>query len=553
MKNISPIFTKAWKNLERNYQSFKDVHMKEMFLRNKNRFQEFSINFDDKIFFDYSKNRIDQKIIENLIDLAKETHLEDAIKSMFCGKKINVTEGRSVSHMHLRGNILDENQNNFLQNIREKVNISLKKMKSFSEDVIQGIWRGYTGKKITDVVNIGIGGSNLGPKIMIQSLKPYRNHLRFHFLSNIDVEHFNDLLKKIHLETTLFLISSKTFRTQETLTNAYSIKKFFLKKAKNEKHMNNHFIAISMNIHEAKKFGVKSENIFKIWDWVGGRYSLWSAIGIPIVLSIGFSNFKQILAGANSMDRHFYESDFKKNIPVIMALIEIWYNNFFKFETTAVLPYNYCLRNIPNYLQQLGMESNGKNIDRNHQTISYQSNPIIWGGSGIDGQHAFYQLFHQGTKIIPCDFIGSVCVHDSDNEKSFTRDHHNRLMSNFFAQSEILAFGNIKKEQNICKKSNDILYIHKFLFGNKPSNSILIRKITPYVMGSLIAMYEHKTFSQGVILNIFSFDQWGVEFGKKSANYIFSEINDPLKKKVQYHDSSTNGLINLYKKWKIRY
>ncbi|ARC53160.1 glucose-6-phosphate isomerase [Candidatus Riesia pediculischaeffi] len=551
MKDINPVKTKSWKKLEQDYEIIKNIHMKEMFLNEKDRFKDFSVNFNDEILIDYSKNRINRRVFKNLIGLAKETCLKDAINSMFNGEKINVTENREVSHTYLRGNIsnIDYAKNIFLRRIRKEIDESLSNMENFSENIINGLWKGYTGKRITDIVNVGIGGSNLGPKMMVHALESYRNHLRIHFLSSIDQENFNNLLKIIHPETTLFLISSKTFRTQETLMNAYALKKWFLKKTNNQGNIENHFIAITMNVGEAKIFGLNSRNIFKIWSWVGGRYSVWSAIGLSVVLSIGFSNFKKILIGANSMDHHFYNNDFERNIPIIMALIEIWYSNFFKFETVAILPYNYCLRTLPSYLQQLGMESNGKNVDRNHQKISYKSSPIVWGSSGIDGQHAFYQLLHQGTNVVPCDFIGSVRGFERDLLNNVAKNHHDNLMSNFFAQSEILAFGNIKREK-INEQLTSSVHTHKFLFGNRPSNSILIKKITPYTMGALVSMYEHKVFSQGVILNIFSFDQWGVESGKKLANHIFSEIVSPSNKQIKFHDHSTNGLINLYKNWK---
>lgn len=547
MKNINPVKTTAWKELKNHFKKIKNIHISDLFLKDKKRFKKFSIYFNNEILVDFSKNLITNKTILKLLDLAKEIDLPNAIKAMFRGDKINQTENRSVLHIALRNKI----DNPIIvdgQNIMLDIDLVLKKMKYFSELVINGDWTGCTGKPITDVVNIGIGGSDLGPRMVTESLRPYKNHLNIHYVSNIDGTDICEVLKKVSYDTTLFLIVSKTFTTQETMTNAYSVRNWFLKQTNNTKDISKHFIAISMNVKEVINFGIDIENIFKFWDWVGGRYSLWSAVGLSIVLSIGFENFSKLLNGAYNMDRHFSQVPLNKNIPVLLALIGIWYNNFFCSETEAIFPYDQYMYLFSVYFQQGNMESNGKNIDRNGKFITYQTGPIVWGEPGTNGQHAFYQLMHQGTKLIPCDFIAPINSHNK------LHDHHEKLLSNFFAQTKTLAFGNkinniqedsINHSDGKTKIVDDCLY--KTLKGNVPTNSILLRKITPYNLGVLIAMYEHKIFTQGVIFNIFSFDQWGVELGKKTAHQILTDLKKN-KKNLNY-DSSTNGLINFYHLW----
>ena len=547
MKNINPVKTIAWKKLKNHFKKIKDIHISDLFLKDDQRFKNFSIYFNNEILVDFSKNLITDETILRLLDLVKEIDLPNAIQAMFRGDKINKTENRAVLHTALRNKInspiiVDG------RNIMLDIDLVLKKMKYFSELVINGNWTGCTGKAITDVVNIGIGGSDLGPRMVTESLRPYKNHLNIHYVSNIDGTDVSEVLKKISYETTLFLIVSKTFTTQETMTNAYSVRNWFLKHTSNIKDISKHFIAISMNIKKVIHFGIDIENIFKFWDWVGGRYSLWSAVGLSIVLSIGFENFSKMLNGAHHMDRHFSQIPLNKNIPVLLALIGIWYNNFFCAETEAIFPYDQYMHLFSVYFQQGNMESNGKNIDRNGKSITYQTGPIIWGEPGTNGQHAFYQLMHQGTKFIPCDFIAPIISHNQ------LYDHHEKLLSNFFAQTKTLAFGNKVKDfqENHLNDSNREKKIadncsYKILRGNIPTNSILLRKITPYNLGVLIAMYEHKIFTQGVIFNIFSFDQWGVEFGKKTAHQILIDLKK--NKKTENYDGSTNGLINFYNLW----
>lgn len=547
MKNINPTKTFFWKKLKDHFKKIKNIKISDFFLQENNRFEKFSICFLDQILVDYSKNRINSETIKKLINLTKEIDLKNAIKDMFNGEKINFTENSPVLHTALRNksnkSIIVDNKD-----IMPEIKKSLKKIKKFSENIINGKWKGYSGDKITDIVNIGIGGSDLGPSMVTKSLKAYKNHLNMHFVSNIDGTHISETLKKINRETTLFIISSKTFTTQETLTNARTAYQWFLLN-NSIKNLKYHFIAITANTKKAKIFGINKKNIFKIWNWVGGRYSLWSSIGLPISLSLGFDNFSNLLNGAYEMDKHFSNAPEEKNIPIILALISIWYSNFFYAETEAVLVYDQYMYRFAAYLQQSNMESNGKCIDRNGKKIKYQTGPIIWGEPGTNGQHAFYQLLHQGTKLIPCDFIIPVQTHN------LVGNHHLKLMSNFFAQTESLAFGKprkllekelieIEKNINLMKK----IIPYKVFEGNRPSNSILIKKINPFNLGALIALYEHKIFAQGIILNIFSFDQWGVELGKTLA----SKIEKELKKNVSFinsHDSSTNGLINCYKSW----
>lgn len=549
MKNINPTQTKSWKSLKQHFLKMKKIKIADLFKQDKNRFSYFSQKFSNEILVDYSKNIITKETIIQLISLAKECDLSGAIYDMFHGVKINRSENRAVLHIALRNKkntpILVNGHN-----IMPQINTTLSKMKKFCHNIIQGNWTGYTQKKITDIVNIGIGGSNLGPYMVTEALKPYKNHLNIHFVSNIDGTHISETLKNLNPESTLFIIASKTFTTQETMTNAHSARNWFCSNTTNTTHITKHFIALSTNSEEVKKFGINpSENMFEFWNWVGGRYSLWSAIGLPIMLSIGEDNFELLLTGAHAMDIHFYHSPFESNIPVILALISIWYNNFFKSETEAILPYDQYMHRFAAYLQQSNMESNGKCTDRNGYNITYQTGPIVWGESGTNGQHSFYQLIHQGTKMIPCDFIAPIISHNP------IFDHHEKLISNFFAQTKALAFGKTRKKiiqeykqstQNYQEIKN-IIPFKKFK-GNNPSNSILINKITPYNLGALIALYEHKIFTQGVILNIYTFDQWGVELGKQLAESILPELKNTNI--ISHHDSSTNGLINFYKSWK---
>ncbi|EPD9134606.1 glucose-6-phosphate isomerase [Shigella flexneri] len=548
MKNINPTQTAAWQALQKHFDEMKDVTIADLFAKDGDRFSKFSATFDDQMLVDYSKNRITEETLAKLQDLAKECDLAGAIKSMFSGEKINRTENRAVLHVALRNRsntpILVDGKD-----VMPEVNAVLEKMKIFSEAIISGEWKGYTGKAITDVVNIGIGGSDLGPYMVTEALRPYKNHLNMHFVSNVDGTHISEVLKKVNPETTLFLVASKTFTTQETMTNAHSARDWFLKAAGDEKHVAKHFAALSTNAKAVGEFGIDTANMFEFWDWVGGRYSLWSAIGLSIVLSIGFDNFVELLSGAHAMDKHFSTTPAEKNLPVLLALIGIWYNNFFGAETEAILPYDQYMHRFAAYFQQGNMESNGKYVDRNGNVVDYQTGPIIWGEPGTNGQHAFYQLIHQGTKMVPCDFIAPAITHNP------LSDHHQKLLSNFFAQTEALAFGKSRevveqeyRDQGKDPATLDYVVPFKVFEGNRPTNSILLREIAPFSLGALIALYEHKIFTQGVILNIFTFDQWGVELGKQLANRILPELKDD--KEISSHDSSTNGLINRYKAWR---
>lgn len=548
MTNINPTQTAAWQALQKHFDEMKDVTIADLFAKDGDRFSKFSATFDDQMLVDYSKNRITEETLAKLQDLAKECDLAGAIKSMFSGEKINRTENRAVLHVALRNRsntpILVDGKD-----VMPEVNAVLEKMKTFSEAIISGEWKGYTGKAITDVVNIGIGGSDLGPYMVTEALRPYKNHLNMHFVSNVDGTHIAEVLKKVNPETTLFLVASKTFTTQETMTNAHSARDWFLKAAGDEKHVAKHFAALSTNAKAVGEFGIDTANMFEFWDWVGGRYSLWSAIGLSIVLSIGFDNFVELLSGAHAMDKHFSTTPAEKNLPVLLALIGIWYNNFFGAETEAILPYDQYMHRFAAYFQQGNMESNGKYVDRNGNVVDYQTGPIIWGEPGTNGQHAFYQLIHQGTKMVPCDFIAPAITHNP------LSDHHQKLLSNFFAQTEALAFGKSRevveqeyRDQGKDPATLDYVVPFKVFEGNRPTNSILLREITPFSLGALIALYEHKIFTQGVILNIFTFDQWGVELGKQLANRILPELKDD--KEISSHDSSTNGLINRYKAWR---
>ncbi|MGG4673625.1 glucose-6-phosphate isomerase [Providencia sp. Me1] len=548
MRSINPSQTAAWRALEQHFAQMKNVHMRDLFAQDKDRFTHFSATFDGQILVDFSKNRITQETLEHLLALAKETELESAINSMFKGEKINRTEDRAVLHTALRNR---DNTPIYVdgKDVMPDVNAVLEKMQQFSQRIISGEWKGFTGKAITDVVNIGIGGSDLGPFMVTEALRPYKNHLNMHFVSNVDGTQIAETLKKLNPETTLFLIASKTFTTQETMTNAHSARDWFLAAAKDESQVAKHFVALSTNGEEVAKFGIDTNNMFEFWDWVGGRYSLWSAIGLSIILSVGFDNFVQLLNGAHAMDKHFTQTPLEKNIPVLLGLIGIWYNNFFEAETEAILPYDQYMHRFAAYFQQGNMESNGKYIGRDGKPVTYQTGPIIWGEPGTNGQHAFYQLIHQGTKMIPCDFIAPAVTHNP------LGDHHEKLLSNFFAQTEALAFGKTREVVDAefaaqGKNVADMEYVapYKVFEGNRPTNSILLKSITPYSLGALIAMYEHKIFTQGAILNIFTFDQWGVELGKQLASRILPELEN--NDTVSSHDSSTNGLINSYKAWR---
>ena len=544
-KKINPTKTRSWTKLEAHFREMKSIQMKDLFDEDPQRFNKFSLQFED-ILIDFSKNLITEKTMDLLLELAVEVDLKAAIEKMFSGKKINETENRAVLHTALR-NRADNPVFVDGRDVMPEVNAVLKQMKIFSEKVISGEWRGYTGKAISDIVNIGIGGSDLGPVMVSEALKHYQKpHINVHFVSNVDGTHIVETLKNLHPETTLFMIASKIFTTQETMTNAYSSRKWFLEKVKKEEFIKKHFVAISTNEQAVEEFGIDPENMFVFWDWVGGRYSLWSAIGLSIACSIGFENFSELLEGAFQMDKHFRETQFEKNIPVILALTGIWYNNFYRTESHAILPYDQYLHRFAAYFQQGDMESNGKYIDRNGNEVYYQTGPIIWGEPGTNGQHAFYQLIHQGTKLIPCDFLAPAISHNQIG------DHHQKLLSNFFAQTEAMMKG--KTEEEVCreleksgKSEEEIKKVlpFKVFKGNRPTNSILFKKLTPGTLGSLISMYEHKTFVQGIIWNIFSFDQWGVELGKQLAKKILPELEN--EETISNHDSSTNGLINMYK------
>lgn len=549
LNKINPTQLSVWGSLNKHKEELKKFSLIEDFNINPSRANEFSIKFND-FYLDYSKNLITDKTIDLLIELANNCELKESINKIFSGDIINFTENRAVLHSALR-NFDSEPIILNGQNIMTGIFESREKIKDFSNKLINGKIKGFTNKNFTDIVNIGIGGSDLGPVMVCEALRSYKiPHLNIHFVSNIDGTHINETLKKLNPETTIFFISSKTFTTQETMTNALSAKKWFLKYGTKE-DIKKHFIAISTNKEKVIEFGINPENMFEFWDWVGGRYSLWSAIGLSIACYIGYENFESLLKGAYSVDKHFRTSDFKQNIPVILGLLGVWYNNFWDADSIAILPYDQYLSRFAAYLQQADMESNGKSVDRNGEEINYQTGPIIWGEPGTNGQHAFYQLIHQGTKLIPCDFIAPAISHNKIG------DHHEKLLSNFFAQTEALMKGKskIEVENELNKnglKENEIneLLPYKIFDGNRPTNSILIKKITPENLGALIAIYEHKIFVQGVIWNIFSFDQWGVELGKQLANKILPELIN--EDKISSHDSSTNTLINLYKSLRLK-
>lgn len=543
---INPTNTQAWLLLKRHYdEEMQRTHLRKLFTADPDRFKKFSTSFDD-ILFDYSKNIINNKTLQLLFQLAEECQLKDGINAMFNGEKINETENRSVLHVALR-NFSDRPYNSDGQNVMPEVEKVRAQMKAFTAKVHSGEWRGYTGKKIKYIVNIGIGGSDLGPVMVTEALRPYwKKGMHPYFVSNVDGTHIAETLKKVTPEETLFLVASKTFTTQETMTNAHTARDWFLKAAGDESHVAKHFVALSTNEKDVTAFGIAPENMFVFWDWVGGRYSLWSAIGLSIALTIGYDNFEEVLKGAFVVDEHFRTEKFAKNIPVIMGLIGIWYTNFFGAQSEAILPYDQYMHRFAAYFQQGNMESNGKSVDRNAYEVNYSTGPVIWGEAGTNGQHAFYQLIHQGTLIIPCDFIAPAISHNPIG------DHHIKLLSNFFAQTEALMNGKTEEEVTAelvkaGKTKEEIKKLLKFktFKGNKPTNSFLLKEITPRSLGSLIAMYEHKIFVQGVLWNIFSFDQWGVELGKQLANKILPELQN--QDEVKDHDSSTNGLINQFK------
>ncbi len=545
LKAVNPVKTESWEKLKIHAGIMKSIHMKDLFAGDKNRFDNFSIRIND-IFVDFSKNIITEETLELLTALACETSVPDAINKMFSGDRINKTENRAVLHTALRNM---ENTPVMVDGIdvMPGINSVLKKMEKFSQSIISGNLKGYSGKPIKDIVNIGIGGSDLGPLMVTECLKPYWvKGIYPHFVSNIDGTHILETLKYLNPETTLFLIASKTFTTQETMTNAFTARDWFLNTGGKQNHIKNHFAAISTNTEAVEEFGIDRDNMFEFWDWVGGRYSLWSAIGLSIACTVGFNNFRDMLKGAHAMDIHFKEAPFRQNIPVILALLGIWYNNFFDAPTEVILPYDQYMHRFPAYFQQGNMESNGKSIDRNGSPVSWQTGPVIWGEPGTNGQHAFYQLIHQGTRMIPADFLAPAVSHNPAG------DHHNILMSNFFAQTEALMNGKTEhqviealKKEGKTQEEIKLLTPHKVFQGNHPTNSILFKQLTPETLGSLIAMYEHKIFVQGIIWNIFSFDQWGVELGKQLASKILPELKGG--EQVTSHDSSTNGLINAFK------
>ena len=549
LERINPTTTQAWFVLKKHFEEeMNRKQMKDLFAADPNRFETYSIK-KDGVLFDYSKNIISEKTLQLLFQLANECGLDKAIEAQFSGKSINETENRAVLHTALRNFsgqpvLLDG------KDVMPSIQKVLQQMKTFCNKIHQGEHRGFTGKKITTIVNIGIGGSDLGPVMVTEALKPYWvDGIQTYFVSNVDGTHIAETLKKVHAEETLFLIASKTFTTQETMTNAHTARTWFLEHAKDEAHIATHFIALSTNEKLVNAFGIDSQNMFEFWDWVGGRYSLWSAIGMSIALTIGYNNFEDLLKGAFEADVHFKTTPFEKNMPVIMALLGIWYTNFFGAQSEAILPYDQYLHRFAAYFQQGNMESNGKYVDRNGTTVNYATGPVIWGEPGTNGQHAFYQLIHQGTLVIPCDFIAPAKSHNPIG------DHHDKLLSNYFAQTEALLNG--KNEKTVAEELKEAgkseaeiesLAPFKVFAGNKPTNSFLVEKITPETLGFLIVLYEQKIFTQGVIWNIYSFDQWGVELGKQLANQILPELNH--KEPITEHDSSTNGLINQYKQWK---
>lgn len=535
LENKNPTGTVAWQKLRVHFETIEHISMQELFANDSNRTEKLHIQWND-FLLDYSKNRITSETLQLLLELTEEINLKAAIQNYFSGDTINVTENRAVLHTALRSSeksiLLDG------VNILTEVQAVQTQIKSFTEAVISGSQKGFTGKPFTDVVNIGIGGSDLGPDMAVEALQFYKNHLNLHFVSNIDGDHVAETIKKLNPETTLFVVVSKTFTTQETLSNAITLKNWFLQSGKAE-DVSKHFVAVSTNIEKVTEFGITPENTFPMWDWVGGRFSMWSAVGLSVALAVGYDNFKTLLEGAEEMDQHFKNEPFEKNIPILLALLSVWYNNFFGCETEAVIPYSQYLKKLAPYLQQAVMESNGKRVDRNGNPVNYQTGNIIWGEPGSNAQHAFFQLIHQGTKLIPCDFIGfKESLHGN-------KEHHDKLMSNFFAQTEALLMGKTDSELMAEGSQNVFLTPFKAFEGNKPTNTLLIKKLTPKTLGSLIAMYEHKIFVQGVIWNIFSYDQFGVEYGKQLATTILEEI---LTGKEKPHDCSTAFLLKEFLK-----
>ncbi len=534
LPNINPTSTDSWKKLKEHFNDVKDVHMKDLFAEDKDRANKFTIKWDD-FYVDFSKNRITSETFKYLLELADDVNLKAAIESQFSGEIINQTEGRAVLHTALRA---PESYNVKVdgENVVPEVYKVKRKIETFTNEIVNGDLKGYTGKPFDTIVNIGIGGSDLGPAMVVDSLQYYKNHLTTYFVSNVDGDHVNEVIKKLNPETTLFVIVSKTFTTQETLSNANTLKEWFLKSA-NEVDIAKHFVAVSTNIESVKNFGIDQNNIFPMWDWVGGRFSLWSAVGLSISLAVGYDNYDSLLKGANKMDTHFKNEDFKNNIPVVLALISVWYNNFFGAESEAVIPYSQYLNQFATYLQQGIMESNGKSIDRNGNPIDYETGTLIWGEPGTNSQHAFFQLIHQGTKLVPADFIGfTKSLHGN-------QDHQDKLTSNFLAQTEALLNGKTEAEV-LAEGTREDIIPFKIFQGNKPTNTIFINKLSPESLGKLIAMYEHKIFVQGIIWNIFSYDQFGVELGKQLASKILQEFSNVENNE---HDSSTQNLLKYYK------
>lgn len=549
LPKVNPTNTQAWLLLKRHFDDeMQRSHLRKLFTADPERFNKFSLCFGD-IVFDYSKNLINNKTLQLLLQLAEECKVKEGIQAMFAGERINETENRSVLHVALR-NFSDKEYIADGMNVMPEINRVKNQVKDFCGLVHSGEWKGYTGKPIKYIVNIGIGGSDLGSVMVTEALKPYWvNGIQTYFVSNVDGTHITETLKKINAEETLFIIASKTFTTQETMTNAHTARAWFVEHAKDDKHIAAHFVAVSTNEQQVIAFGIAPQNMFGFWDWVGGRFSLWSAVGLPIALTIGYNNFNELLRGAHEVDVHFENEKFTTNIPVLMALLGIWYVNFYGAESEAILPYDQYMHRFAAYFQQAAMESNGKSVDRNGYEVSYDTGPVLWGEPGTNGQHAFYQMIHQGTLVIPCDFIAPVISHNP------VGDQHDKLLSNFFAQTEALMNGKTEDEaraelEQSGKSKEEIKKLLRFkvFAGNKPTNSFLLKQITPKTLGSLIAMYEHKIFVQGIIWNIFSFDQWGVELGKQLANNILPELTS--KDKITQHDSSTNGLINAYKQMK---
>jgi glucose-6-phosphate isomerase len=544
LKSTNPTTTNSWKKLQSHFEEIKSKHLKDLFKSDVQRAKDLTVEWED-FYVDFSKNRITQETLNLLVELANEVDLKDAISKYFNGDIINATEGRAVLHTALRA---PSDAKVFVdgENVIPGVHEVKQKMEAFTNSVVNGIHKGFTGKAITDIVNIGIGGSDLGPAMVVEALQYYKNHLNTHFVSNVDGDHYNEIIKNLDPETTLFVIASKTFTTQETLSNANSIRAWFLQSQPKEA-VSKHFVAVSTNIESVKAFGIDEDNIFPMRDWVGGRFSLWSAVGLSISLAIGYKNFEYLLEGAHKMDEHFRTTDFKSNIPVISALLTVWYNNFFNAESEAIIPYTQYLNQFATYLQQGIMESNGKSVDRDGSKVSYQTGTLIWGEPGTNAQHAFFQLIHQGTKLIPTDFIGYV------QSLYGNKDHHDKLMSNYFAQTEALMNGKTEeevlselKDQALSEEAVAKLLPFKVFEGNKPTTSLLIQKLTPESLGKLIAMYEHKIFVQGIIWNIYSYDQFGVELGKQLAKSILKELNE--KDISSDHDASTQSLLAFYEK-----